>query len=257
MHALIFFSDLDGTLLHSDNSLSNTTLQAIKKVKNHDDLFVPISSRLPESIQSFIPCEAPIVAHNGAMIILEDKIISYTIPTQTAYDICSYCNDLDWNIYDGNNWYSTNQYFKDHSIEESYIGKTSIKIELEDIKKIQTIHKIVCIGSIDTVTSYLEETYSSLHITRSASYYLEITNIEATKSNALKTVANHYQIPLENTIAFGDYYNDEDMLEMAGVSYVVDNAPDDLKQKVDHVTLSNNDDGVAVILNQFYDKESL
>mgnify|MGYP000609096627 CR=1 FL=1 len=42
-----------------------------------------------------------------------------------------------------------------------------------------------------------------------------------------------------------DYYNDEDMLEMAGVSYVVDNAPDDLKEKADHVTLSNNDDGVA------------
>ena len=38
---------------------------------------------------------------------------------------------------------------------------------------------------------------------------------------------------------------------------VVDNAPDDLKEKADHVTLSNNDDGVAFILNQFYDKESL
>ena len=47
------------------------------------------------------------------------------------------------------------------------------------------------------------------------------------------------------------------MLEMAGISYVVDNAPDDLKVKADHVTLSNNDDGVAFILNQLYDKESL
>ena len=164
---------------------------------------------------------------------------------------------MDWNIYDGDNWYSTYQYFKDHAIEESYIGKVSTKIGLEDIKKIQTIHKIVCIGSIDHVTSYLKETYPSLHITRSASYYLEITHKEATKANAIQAVASHYQIPLENTIAFGDYYNDEDMLEMAGVSYVVDNAPDDLKEKADHVTLSNNDDGVAFILNQFYDKESL
>lgn len=253
----LIFSDLDGTLLHSDNTLSHTTLQAIKKVYAHDDLFIPISSRLPESIRSFVPYKAPLVAHNGAIIILEDKIISYTIPTDIVYDICSYCDDLDWNIYDGDNWYSTNQYFKDHAIEESYIGKVSTKIGLEDIKKIQTIHKIVCIGSIDHVTSYLKETYPSLHITRSASYYLEITHKEATKANAIQAVANHYQIPLENTIAFGDYYNDEDMLEMAGVSYVVDNAPDDLKEKADHVTLSNNDDGVAFILNQFYDKESL
>ena len=235
---------MDGTLLHSDNTLSDVTLQAIKKVYAHDDLFIPISSRLPESIQSFVPYKAPLVAHNGAMIILEDETISYSIPTDIVYDICSYCDDLDWNIYDGDHWYSTNKYFKDHTIEESYIGKTSIKIGLEDIKKIQTIHKIVCIGS-------------SLHITRSASYYLEITNKEATKASAIQTVANHYQIPLENTIAFGDYYNDEDMLDIAGVSYVVDNAPDDLKEKADHVTLSNNDDGVAFILNQFYDKESL
>ena len=91
----------------------------------------------------------------------------------------------------------------------------------------------------------------------SASYYLEITHEKATKANAIQAVASHYQIPLENTVAFGDYYNDEDMLEMAGVSYVVDNAPNDLKEKADHVTLSNNDDGVAFILNQFYDKESL
>lgn len=254
----LIFSDLDGTLLHSDNTLSHTTLQAVKKVYAHNDLFIPISSRLPESIQSFVPYyKAPLVAHNGALIILGDEIISYTIPTDIVYDICSYCNDLDWNIYDGDNWYSTNQYFKDHAIEESYIGKVSTKIGLEDIKKIQTIHKIVCIGSIDHVTSYLKETYPSLHITRSASYYLEITHKEATKANAIQAVASHYQIPLENTVAFGDYYNDEDMLEIAGVSYVVDNAPDDLKEKADHVTLSNNDDGVAFILNQFYDKESL
>ena len=106
----------------------------------HDDLFIPISSRLPESIRLFVPYKAPLVAHNGAMIILKDKIISYTIPTDVVYDICSYCDDLDWNIYDGDNWYSTNQYFKDHAIEESYIGKVSTKIGLEDIKKIQTIH---------------------------------------------------------------------------------------------------------------------
>lgn len=111
------------------------TLQAIKKVYEHDDLFIPISSRLPESIQSFVPYKAPLVAHNGALIILGDEIISYTIPTDIVYDICSYCDDLDWNIYDGNNWYSTNQYSKDHAIEESYIGKISIKIGLEDIKK--------------------------------------------------------------------------------------------------------------------------
>ena len=252
----LIFSDFDGTLLHSDNSLSESTLQAIKKVNAHGDLFVPISSRLPQSIQSFIKQKTPLVAHNGALILLKDQTISYTIDIQVAYDICHYCDELDWNIYDGDSWYSTNKYFKDHKIEEDYIGKTSIKIGLEDIKKIQTIHKIVCIGSIDSVIDYLEKQYSSLHITRSASYYLEITSNKATKAEALKTVASYYNIPLSNTIAFGDYYNDEDMLEVAGVSYVVDNAPTDLKQKADHVTLSNDEDGVAVILDHLYDKES-
>ena len=251
----LIFSDLDGTLLHSDNSLSDTSLQAIEKVNAHGDLFVPISSRLPESIQSFVKQKTPVVAHNGAMILLKDQTISYTIDTKDAYDICHYCENLDWNIYDGDLWYSTNKYFKDHKIEENYIGKTSIKIELEDIKKIQTIHKIVCIGSIDSVVDYLEKQYPSLHITRSASYYLEITHHQATKANALKTVASYYHIPLSHTMAFGDYYNDEDMLEVAGTSYVVDNAPEDLKQKAEHITLSNDEDGVAFILDHLYDKE--
>lgn len=252
----LIFSDLDGTLLHNDNSLSKSTLQAIKKVKAHGDLFVPISSRLPQSIQSFIKQKAPLVAHNGALILLKDQTISYTIDIQAAYDICHYCDALDWNIYDGDSWYSTNKYFKDHKIEEEYIGKISIKITLEDIKKIQTIHKIVCIGSIDTVIDYLKKHYPSLHITQSASYYLEITNNKATKAEALKTIASYYKIPLKDTIAFGDYYNDEDMLKVAGTSYVVDNAPEDLKQKADHITLSNDEDGVAFILDHLYDKES-
>lgn len=253
----LIFSDLDGTLLHSDNTLSNKTLQAIKKVQEHGDLFIPISSRLPQSIQSFIEQETPLIAHNGALILLKGKTISYTIDNNDAFDICTYCNDVDWNIYDGDDWYSTNQYFKEHSIEEDYIGKKSIKISLEDIKKIQTIHKIVCIGSIEHLIFCLQEHYPHLHITRSASYYLEITNSHATKANALKTTTLYYQIPLKDTIAFGDYYNDEDMLEIAGSSYVVDNAPEELKQKADHITLSNDEDGVAFILDHLYDKESL
>lgn len=252
----LIFSDLDGTLLHSDNTLSFQTMQAIKKVWNHGDLFIPISSRLPKSIQRLIGQEAPIVAHNGAMILLENQIISYTLTQEQAYTICSYCRHLDWNIYDGNQWYSTSRYFKNHHIEEEYIGQTSIKIELEDIKKIQTIHKIVCIGNIDSVYSDLQEMYPQIHITRSASYYLEITSSQASKSQALKTISDYYHVALKNTIAFGDYYNDADMLQEAGVSYAVSNAPEDLKKQVDYVTLSNDEDGVAIILNHLYDTES-
>lgn len=55
-------------------------------------------------------------------------------------------------------------------------------------------------------------------------------------------------IPIKNTIAIGNDNNDISMFEVAGLSVAVANASDDIKNKVNHITLSNDEDGVAVFL---------
>ena len=61
-------------------------------------------------------------------------------------------------------------------------------------------------------------------------------------------ISQYLNIPLKNTIAIGNDKNDISMFDVAGLSVAVANASDDIKSKVDYVTLSNDEDGVAIFL---------
>ena len=65
-----------------------------------------------------------------------------------------------------------------------------------------------------------------------------------TKSSAVKALCELWDIPLEDTVAFGDHYNDVEMLETAGMSFLMGNAPEELKQRFCNVTDSNDKDGI-------------
>ena len=65
-----------------------------------------------------------------------------------------------------------------------------------------------------------------------------------TKSSAVKALCELWEIPLEDMVAFGDHYNDVEMLETAGMSFLMGNAPEELKQRFHNVTDSNDEDGI-------------
>jgi len=65
-----------------------------------------------------------------------------------------------------------------------------------------------------------------------------------TKSSAVKTLCELWNIPLESTVAFGDNYNDIEMLETVAQPFLMGNAPDELKTRFSNVTASNDEDGI-------------
>lgn len=67
---------------------------------------------------------------------------------------------------------------------------------------------------------------------------------------ALQALCSHWGIAPSEVTAFGDMPNDVPMLRWAGYSVAVANAHLDVRQQVQEVTLSNNDDGVAVVLDR-------
>ena len=79
----------------------------------------------------------------------------------------------------------------------------------------------------------------------SQSYYLDVTHADANKGAALRAIADHAGLTLEQMAAIGDMRNDLAMLEIAGLSIAMGNAPDDVRSKADEVTDSNRDEGFA------------
>jgi Cof subfamily protein (haloacid dehalogenase superfamily) len=86
---------------------------------------------------------------------------------------------------------------------------------------------------------------------QSRPYFLEITDRRATKGQALKRVAEREGIRREEIIAFGDSYNDLDMIRFAGLGVAVANARPEVLRAADLVTAANTEDGVARVVEEY------
>jgi hypothetical protein len=83
------------------------------------------------------------------------------------------------------------------------------------------------------------------------SHFLEFISNTAGKGTALEEIGKIFNIDKSEMIAVGDSYNDVCMLKYAGFGVAVENAPDDIKELCDYVTLSNNDNGVAAVIEKY------
>ena len=92
-----------------------------------------------------------------------------------------------------------------------------------------------------------------MHLYRSKPTYLEITNKNVSKLTAVNfLLASHFNLALKEAIAFGDNYNDFEMLKAAGMGIAVGNAKPEILEIAKQVTHKNIDDGVAKSLQQLF-----
>jgi hypothetical protein len=86
----------------------------------------------------------------------------------------------------------------------------------------------------------------------SSSILLEFANPAATKGMSVKFMCDHFNIPIENSVAAGDEENDISMIEAAGTGVAMCNGTDITKAAADYVTLNdNNHNGITEIINRF------
>jgi hypothetical protein len=83
---------------------------------------------------------------------------------------------------------------------------------------------------------------------RSEPFFLEIVPMGIDKAKGLAILLDQIGIQRSELIAFGDGYNDTPMLQFAGMGVAMGNAAEEIKKAADMVTESNNDDGVAIAL---------
>ena len=80
---------------------------------------------------------------------------------------------------------------------------------------------------------------------------LEIIQPGVNKGTGLARLAAHYGIEREEVMAFGDHWNDAEMLEWAGESFAMENAIPEIRARAKHIAPSNAEDGVARTIEEF------
>ena len=96
-----------------------------------------------------------------------------------------------------------------------------------------------------------KELEGKMNVYRSAAFFLECVPLGIDKAKSLDRLIKDLDIKREEIIACGDGYNDLSMIEFAGLGVAMANAAEDIQEKADFITLSNEEDGVAAALEHF------
>ncbi len=252
----IVFSDVDGTLLNDQHKITPLTLQAIKNIQNQGISFVIVSARSPSGIYPILQynyLQCPIIAYSGALIMDKRKNILYEkgMNTDNAIHILKYIEqmkfDISWCVYSFDQWIVKDR--KDSRIqrEERIVKTISQEGTLQTISTLPTVHKILCICHPDQILYIersLKEMFSQLTIVKSSSILIEVMEQNISKASAIEKFCKIEKIDKDCAIAFGDQYNDLEMLKTVGYGYAMGNAPSEIKKEIEKITLDNNHDGI-------------
>lgn len=268
MNIKMILSDLDNTLLFDAESLSPKTNEVLKKAVSKGIIFVPVTGRhfrcIPECIQS-LPGEQFEISSNGAMIrdVLKGDIIFAGYFVREAL---RYLLDLAKEYGKPFELYQRDRILMDPQAYEclrqspglrSYILKCfgssvlvpDIEAALE--KDSDGIHKFLIRDLSQSLYQELYERVNSSGLAEAASSLsgnLEISPININKGSALRYLCEFLGLPTAETAAFGDGTNDIPMLDAAGISAAVMDAPEEVKKHANYVVPDHKHDGPALFI---------
>lgn len=258
----LYVSDLDGTLLRSDQVTSDYTNQVINTLVDKGMLFSYATARsliTAKKVTMGIQAKIPLIVYNGAFVI--DNVTEEIL-------IANYFDDTVFTLLDdlfNNNIYPIVYSYIKGSEKFSFVPELCTKgmnkfIESRngDVRtnavsslaelKLGNVFYITCIDDSEKLKPLYNKYKDTYHCVFQTDIYtkdkwLEIMPIEASKSNAIKQLQT--TLGCEKLIAFGDGINDIDMFQIADESYAVANAHEELKRHATAVISSNDEDGVA------------
>lgn len=263
--------DMDGTLLNSNKEISEGTKVALLKAKEAGVKVVISTGRLFTSAYSYadlVGIETPIISANGAFIREKDKnevIYKSLLGKDNCEKILKVLKkyDLVPNYHTSNIIFTekTNPHIKMYTktIAHQQEGK---KVDIQFVeewgevfeKYKEELLKCITINSdIDKILKAKAEIskYNELETVSSSMDNFEVMCKGVSKGRGVEILAAYYGIPQSEVICVGDNENDLSMIEYAGLGVAMGNAEEEIKEKAQYITASNDEDGVAEVIEKF------
>ena len=259
--------DMDGTLLHNDKSISDYTINVLRKIVEKGILLVPASGGplnvMKAAVLNNVKGIKYAICSNGAMLmdVQKEKSISETgIPTEKALKALAYLEQFPVAVY----VHTDKGTFRAEGWEKTGLSEKYpyIRFSEGNVKNLGEFLKtsgvnVMKMGAFvltDELAQKLLEKGSpipGIAFLRTGDGIIELNSTNASKGNALYILCEKLGIQLENVLAIGDNENDISMLQAAGISAAMRNAEDDVKQAAKFVAGNNEEDGAAHFLEEW------
>lgn len=256
--------DLDDTLLDSGLKISSDCIATIQAARKKGIRVTISTGRMYQSALPYaqqLEIDVPLITYQGAWVknSLTEEILYYQpLDYELSRQTMEFFRDFGVHYH---SYYNDELCMEQLSEEGNYYSRLAgvkpliVKDLIDELHRNDAM-KIMAITDNQKVLLEMESELrsrfgSSLYITRSKPYFLEVMSRRASKANALQVITNHYGIDRKEVMAVGDSYNDIDMIEWAGLGVAMGNAFDPVKEAADFVTTSNDEAGVAEAIRRF------
>lgn len=250
--------DLDDTLLTSERTINRRVKQSLRKAAEKGVKVVLCTGRTKKGAQRFydeLGLDTMLITTGGALIYngseaLYTKYLDPEIAKKLL--IFAYDNGIPANVYmNGELVYKERNGFTD--IYEQQYGHRGIMVPDILEREIITPKVLFFVTSenMNDVRKAAEREFPMVQALRSHTNYLEFSDPEVSKGAALKFVAERYGINRNEIIAFGDTEIDIPMLKFAGLGVAVENGDPAAKRAADIVCPSNDEGGIADIIEKY------
>ncbi|MCI6660646.1 MAG: Cof-type HAD-IIB family hydrolase [Peptoniphilaceae bacterium] len=257
--------DVDGTLVNDQKKITPRTLQALHRAQAEGHIVAIASGRPVEGIEEYADqlllkqFHGCVATQNGTCNLdyaTKELLSDHTIPLEEAKSILQYVESIPsgYFIYENGRLYT--------NVPEGRVRKRTADINRLAIEYHPSFTEILSfsprnITIVDRDDRIPEVSRKILNIVEdrytysySAPIFFEIMPKNASKGTAILEIADARRIAHENIIAFGDEGNDLEMISMAGTGVAMGNAIPKIKEAAKAVTLTNNEDGIAVYLEE-------
>jgi Cof subfamily protein (haloacid dehalogenase superfamily) len=251
-------SDMDGTLLNEKNEINKEFFDIFNKLIEKDIIFAAASGRqyynLLKRFEN-IKDKMMFIAENGTFVVYKgEEILVNSLEKKVAMDLIEIGRKIknSYVIVCG----KKSAYIE--NADERFVKETKKYYEryeiVDDLTKVEDdILKVtICdfSGSEFNSNNYYNEYRDKLQVTVSGEIWLDITAKGVNKGVAINKIQDMLGISHKETMVFGDYLNDLEMMGSAYYSYAMENAHDDLKKVSRFIAKSNNDNGVVEAIKE-------
>ncbi len=263
----LIISDIDGTLVRDDKTISENTQKAIFKRINEGHEFAIATGRMHGAgriITRMLDYNGYLISCNGAVvkhlktgeviqaIALEPQLVKAVVDICRAHDAYFHLYDID-DIYAEKHMHLAQKYFEGmEKLPEAYRFGVHF---VEDVLAVDIpVYKVGLYSeqaeAFEAVMAEINR-LEGVQTCKSLETSFDVMAKGVTKAKGIEAIANHFNIPREHVIAFGDNENDTEMIEYAGIGVAMANATEPLKAVADFITLSNESDGLVYALDRF------
>ena len=255
-------TDLDGTIVRSDGTISARTRAALARVEESGAVLVLVTGRPPR----WMPPIVEALGHRG-VAICANGAIRYDLHTETVVQHASMSEQAALDVVAALRRdvpgiaFAAERHDSGFAHEPAYVPRW----DSSDPKDIVPVEELVAAGVVKLLARHSDLTADQLlakahtsvghlgTLTHSSTDgLLEISATGVSKATGLASLAQEQGIAAEQVVAFGDMPNDLPMLLWAGLGVAVGNAHPDVLAAADEVTASNDDDGVARVVERWF-----